>query len=134
MFKRKIEIISKIETKKGVKNTDELIEVSDGIMVARGDLGNEIKIEKIPMIQKLITKKCNKKKRFSITATEMMPSMVIRKRPSRAEVSDIVNAILEGSEALLLAEETAIGKHPFLVVETMRKIIKETEKYKEKLE
>jgi len=130
MFNKKIKIISKIETKKGVKNIDDLIKVSDGIMIARGDLGKDISFEKIPMIQKMITKKCNKKRISSITATEMMPSMTRYIRPSRAEVTDVVNAILEGSEYLLLAEETAIGKHPILAVKAMKKIIKETEKHK----
>jgi pyruvate kinase len=115
-----------------VRNVDELIKVSNGIMIARGDLGREIDIEKIPFIQKMITKKCNKRKRFSITATEMMPSMVSYKRPSRAEVSDVANAILEGSEGLLLAEETAIGKYPVLVVKTMKKIINEVKSYENK--
>jgi pyruvate kinase len=130
MFKKKIKIISKIETKKGVDNLQGLIRVSDGIMIARGDLGRDISFEKIPMIQKTITKQCNKKGIMSITATEMMPSMVNYIRPSRAEVTDVANAILEGSEALLLAEETAIGKNPVLSVKAMKKIIKETEKYK----
>jgi pyruvate kinase len=130
MFKKKIKIISKIETKKAVDNIDKLIKVSDGIMIARGDLGRAISFEKIPMIQKMITKKCNKKRIMSITATEMMPSMVKYIRPSRAEVTDVANAVLEGSEALLLAEETAIGKNPVLSVKAMKKIIKETEKHK----
>lgn len=130
MFARKIKIISKIETKKGVENIDSLIKVSDGIMIARGDLGKDISFEKIPMIQKMINKKCNKKGVMSITATEMMPSMVRYTRPSRAEVTDVTNAILEESDFLLLAEETAIGKHPLLSVKNMKKIIKETEKHK----
>jgi len=130
MFPKKIKIISKIETKKGVENIDGLIKVSDGIMIARGDLGKDISIEKIPMIQKMINKKCNKKKIISITATEMMPSMMRYIRPSRAEVTDVANAILEGSEFLMLAEETAIGKHPLLSVKMMKRIIRETEKHK----
>lgn len=130
MFSRRVKIISKIETAKGVSNIDKLIGVSDGIMIARGDLGRDVSYEKVPFIQKIIIKKCNRKKKMSITATEMMPSMVSYVRPSRAEVSDVVNAILEGSCALMLAEETAIGKHPVLVVRAMRRIIKETEKHK----
>jgi pyruvate kinase len=130
MFPKKVKIISKIETKKGVNNLDKLIKVSDGIMIARGDLGKSISFEKIPMVQKMITKKCNQKNKMSITATELMPSMITYLRPSRAEVTDIANAILEGSEALMLSEETAIGKHPILVIKTMKKIIKETEKHK----
>jgi len=122
-------IISKVETKKGVENINKLIKVSYGIMIARGDLGRNIPIEKVPAVQKEITRKCNRKNRFSVTATEIMPSMVTRVRPSRAEVSDIFNAILEGSDALLLAEETVIGNHPALVVKELRKIIKESEKY-----
>ena len=129
MFPKRIKIISKIETKKGVNNINKLIKISDGIMIARGDLGRDISFEKVPMIQKMITKKCNRKNKMSITATEMMPSMVTRVRPSRAEVTDVANAILEGSEALMLSEETAIGNHPILTVKAMRKIIKETEKH-----
>jgi len=129
MFPKRVKIISKIETKKGYNNTNKLIKVSDGIMVARGDLGRDISFEKVPMVQKIITKKCNRKNKMSITATEMMPSMVKYVRPSRAEATDVANAILEGSEALMLSEETAIGKHPILVIEAMTKIIKETEKH-----
>ena len=128
-FPKKIKIISKVETKKGYNNINKLIKVSDGIMVARGDLGRDISFEKVPMVQKSITKKCNQKNKFSITATEMMPSMVNYIRPSRAEVSDVANAILEGSKALMLSEETAIGKHPVLVIKAMAKVIKETEKH-----
>jgi len=127
MFPKKTKIISKIETKKGYDNIDKLIKISDGIMIARGDLGKDISFEKVPIVQKIITKKCNKNNKMSITATEMMPSMVKYIRPSRAEVSDVANAILEGSEALMLSEETAIGKHPILAIRAMEKIIKETE-------
>jgi pyruvate kinase len=123
------QIISKIENQKGLTNLKELLKTSDGIMIARGDLGRSIPFQKIPMIQKIITKSCNQAKKMSITATEMMPSMLKYTRPSRAETSDIANAILEGSEALMLAEETAIGKRPALAVEMMKKIIKETESH-----
>lgn len=129
MFLKRVKVISKIETKKGVSNIDRLIRVSDGVMIARGDLGHDVSFEKVPMIQKMITKKCNKKKKMSITATEMMSSMVSYIRPSRAEVSDVANAILEGSEALMLAEETAVGRHPILAVKAMIKVILETEKH-----
>lgn len=129
MFSKGVRIISKIETDKGVKNIDGLIRVSDGIMIARGDLGRDISYEKVPMVQKIITKKCNCKGKMSITATEILPSMVSYVRPSRAEVSDVANAILEGSEALMLAEETAIGRHPYLAVRAMKRIIVETEKH-----
>ncbi|MBT4257781.1 hypothetical protein HOD88_01190 [archaeon] len=130
---KRIKIISKIETRKGIENIDKLIKVSEGIMIARGDLGKNISFEKVPMVQKLITKKCNLKNKMSITATEIMPSMINYLRPSRAEVSDIANAILEGSEGLMLSEETAIGKHPVLVIKNLKKIIKETEKNQRKL-
>jgi pyruvate kinase len=129
MFSKRVKIISKIETDKGVKNVNGLIRVSDGVMIARGDLGRDISYEKVPMVQKMITKKCNRKGKMSITATEILPSMVSYVRPSRAEVSDVANAILEGSEALMLAEETAVGKHPYLAVRAMVRIIKETEKH-----
>ncbi len=122
-------MISKIENQKGVDNINKLIKVSDGIMIARGDLGKNIQFQKVPMIQKYITKKCNKAKIFSIIATEMMPSMISYVRPSRAEVADIANAILEGSEALMLSEETAIGKYPILAIKMMKTIIIETEKH-----
>lgn len=129
-FSKKVKLISKIETKKGLDNIDNLMKVSEGIMIARGDLGRNLSFEKVPIIQKLITRKCNKKNKMSITATEVMPSMINYVRPSRAEASDITNAILEGTEALMLSEETAIGKHPVLVVKNLKKIIREIEKTK----
>ncbi len=124
-----IKVIAKIENKKGIKNIDEIIKASDGVMVARGDLGKNIPFEKVPFVQKLIMKKCNKKGRLDITATEMLLSMLHSKSPSRADVSDIANAVLDGSDALMLSEETAIGDHPILCIKTMRKIIREAEKY-----
>jgi len=127
---KKVKIISKIETKKGIKNIDNLIKESDGIMVARGDLGDNISFERVPITQKLIIKKCNKKKKIVVTATEMLLSMTKSKIPERAEVSDVANAVLDGSDILMLSEETAIGKYPALAVKTMRLIIKETEKKK----
>lgn len=130
MFPKKVKIISKIETKKGLTNVDNLISVSEGIMIARGDLGRNISFEKVPITQKLITRKCNMKNKMSITATEVMPSMIRYIRPSRAEVSDIANAVLEGTEALMLSEETAIGKHPVLVIKNLKKIIREIEENK----
>ncbi len=121
-------IIAKIETKKGINNIDNLIKESDGIMVARGDLGKNIPIEKVPIFQKIIIKKCNRKRKMVITATEMLLSMTKSKVPERAEVSDVANAVLDGSDALMLSEETAIGRYPVLAVKIMNKIIKETEK------
>lgn len=130
----KIKIISKIETRKGIENIDQLIEASDGIMVARGDLGRHIPMEQVPLFQKLIIKKCNKRNTMVITATEMLLSMTRSKTPTRAEVADVVNAVLDGSNTLMLSEETAIGKYPPLAVKTMSKIITETEKWQEKKE
>jgi pyruvate kinase len=119
-------IISKIENKKALINLDQLIKVSDGIMVARGDLGKNITPERVPIFQKLIIEKCNKKRKIVITATEMLLSMVTSKIPERAEVSDVANAVLDGSDFLMLSEETAIGKHPALAISEMKKIINAT--------
>ena len=123
-----VKIISKIETMRGVRNIDGLIKESDGIMVARGDLGKNVTLEKVPILQKIIIRKCNMKRKMAITATEMLLSMTSSKVPERAEVSDVANAVLDGSNALMLSEETAIGKHPVLTVKTMNKIINETRK------
>ncbi len=131
---KSVKIISKIENQKGIDNIDSIIDVSDGIMLARGDLGKNISYEKVPIVQKLIMKKCHKKNKFDITATEMLLSMINSKTPTNAEVSDVANAILDGSDALMLSEETAIGKYPALSVKVMRKIINEIEKNRGKLE
>lgn len=133
LFDKKIKIIAKIESKKGIKNIDSLIVAADGVMVARGDLGSHISLEDVPIFQKLIIKKCNAKKKFVITATEMLLSMVDKPEPERAEVSDVANAVLDGSNAVMLSEETSIGKHPVLAVKTMAKIISETQKNKKLL-
>lgn len=125
---KNVKIISKIETQKGVNNIDSLIRESDGIMVARGDLGKNIPMERVPILQKMIIRKCNKKRKMSVTATEMLLSMMKSRIPERAEVSDVANAVLDGSNALMLSEETAIGRYPVLVVKTMRKIISETQR------
>ena len=123
-----VRIISKIENRKGIDNIDDLIRESDGIMVARGDLGDNIPMEKVPIFQKLIIRKCNRSGKMAITATEMLLSMTKSEVPERAEVSDVANAVLDGSDALMLSEETAIGVNPVLVVKTMGKIVKETQK------
>ncbi len=120
-------IIAKIENRQGIRNIDEIIEVSDGIMVARGDIGVSLPIYEIAVIQKMIIKKCNRKKRFVITATQMLESMTENLRPTRAEVTDISNAILDGSDFLMLSAETAVGKYPVEAVRMMNQIIKFTE-------
>jgi pyruvate kinase len=120
-------IIAKIENRQGIQNIDEIIEVSDGIMIARGDMGVSIPIYEIPMVQKEIIKKCNQAKKFVITATQMLESMVENLRPTRAEVTDVANAILDGSDFLMLSAETAAGKHPVEAVKMMNQIIKFTE-------
>jgi pyruvate kinase len=125
---RKLKLIAKIESENGLDHLEELIESCEGVMVARGDLGKNISFEKVPIVQKIIIKKCNKAEKFVITATEMLLSMTDSKVPERAEASDVANAVLDGTNYVMLSEETAIGKNPVLVVETMRKIIEETEK------
>ena len=120
-------IISKIESRMGIKNIDEIIEESDGIMVARGDLGVEVPLEKLPMLQKSIIRKCRQKGKFAIVATEMLASMHESPRPTRAEVSDVANAILDGTDCVMLSGETTVGKHPVESVEIMSRICKYVE-------
>ena len=125
---RKVKIISKIENKKGLKNFESILEKGDGIMIARGDLSENVPFEKIPRIQKEIIKKCKKKRKIVITATEMLLSMVNHKTPAKSEITDVANAVLDGSDMVMLSEETTIGKYPALAVKVMSKIIKESEK------
>jgi len=120
-------IIAKIENREGIKNIGQILDVSDGVMIARGDMGVSIPIYEIPFVQKKIIKRANLAKKFVITATQMLESMVENIRPTRAEVTDVANAILDGSDFLMLSAETASGGHPVGTVKMMNEIIKFTE-------
>ena len=120
-------IISKLESAKGVQRMNKIIAASDGVMVARGDMGVEIPFEKLPQIQKDIIAKSKELGKYTITATQMLESMVSNTRPTRAEISDVANAIYDGTCAIMLSGETSAGEHPVLAVETMNKIAAETE-------
>jgi pyruvate kinase len=123
-----MKIIAKIEKPEAVENIDKIIKASNGIMVARGDLGVEVPMEKLPNIQKSIIRKCIQKSKPVIVATQMMDSMINNPSPTRAEVTDVANAVLDGTDAVMLSGETATGKYPIQVVQAMNKIILEAEK------
>ncbi len=124
----KTHLIAKIEKFDAVDNIDSILEASDGIMIARGDLGIEVPYYEVPTIQKMLIKKANNCSKPVITATQMMLSMTTKESATRAEISDVANAVLDGADAVMLSEESAIGKHPVLVVETMVKTIQAAEK------
>ncbi|MBL0134629.1 MAG: pyruvate kinase [Chitinophagaceae bacterium] len=126
--KSKSKVIAKIEMPSALLDLRNIILESDGVMVARGDLGVELPVEKVPMAQRDIIRKCLHRAKPVIVATQMMESMMDRVKPNRSEITDVANAVLEGADAVMLSGETATGKHPVLVVETMRKIILEVEK------
>ncbi|MBL7153087.1 MAG: pyruvate kinase, partial [Phycisphaerae bacterium] len=116
------------ESREAIANIDGIIEAADGIMIARGDLGVAVPIYEVPIIQKQIIKKCNAAKKFVITATQMLEHMTEHARPTRAEVADVANAIIDGTDFVMLSGETAIGKFPYESVRMMNEIIKFTEK------
>ena len=124
-----MKVIFKIESTTGVQNLDSIIDVSDGIMVARGDLGVEVPLQQLPKYQKLMIEKCREKGKFVIVATEMLESMKKSARPTRAEVSDVANAVLDGTDAVMLSGETTVGKYPIEVVRYMAEICRDTEEY-----
>ncbi|MDE7163744.1 MAG: pyruvate kinase [Clostridia bacterium] len=122
-----IELIAKIESRSGVNNLDSIIDVCGGVMVARGDLGVEVPFEELPAIQKTIINKCRRRGKRSITATEMLESMIKQPRPTRAEISDVANAVYDGSSAIMLSGETAAGMYPVEAVKAMAKIAQQAE-------
>lgn len=124
-----MQIISKVESNTALDNLDDIINYSDGIMVARGDLGVEVPMKELPIIQKKIIEKCRKAGKFCIVATEMLASMYTNARPTRAEVTDIANAVLDGTDAVMLSGETTMGKYPIDAVKYMAEIVENTEKY-----
>ena len=121
-------IVAKIENREAIDNIDNIIEAADGIMIARGDMGVAIPIYEVPIVQKHIIRKCNAAGKFVITATQMLEHMTAHSRPTRAEVADVANAILDGTDYVTLSGETATGKYPYESVAMMNEIIKFTEK------
>ena len=126
-----MKIIAKIESKTGIDNLDEILDVSDGVMVARGDLGEEVSISLLPVYQKLIIKKAREHGKFCIVATEMLESMKKNSRPTRAEVTDVANAVLDGTDAVMLSGETTVGAYPVEAVKFMASITSDAEEYSE---
>ena len=124
----KCKLIAKIEDREGIENVSSILDVCDGIMVARGDMGISIPLWTVPIVQKYIIKKCKVRNKSVITATQMLESMVENPVPTRAEVSDVANAIIDGSDFVMLSAETAVGKYPQKAVSMMGNIIKFTER------
>jgi len=122
-------VIAKIESEEGLRNVESILDACDGMMVARGDLGVSIPIYKIPVVQKYLINHCNRKKKLSIIATQMLDSMIDSGQPTRAEVSDVANAILDGVDYVMLSGETAVGRYPSRSVMMMSQIVAYTEKH-----
>ncbi|UCG46519.1 MAG: pyruvate kinase [Phycisphaerales bacterium] len=121
-------LVAKVESREAIENIDGIIEAADGVMIARGDMGIAIPIYEVPMVQKAIIRKCNAAGKFVITATQMLEHMTEHSRPTRAEVTDVANAIIDGTDFVMLSAETAVGKYPYESVRMMNDIIKFTEK------
>ena len=126
--KSTIKVVAKIEKPEAINNIDEIIEVTDAVMVARGDLGVELPLHKVPVYQKLIVEKCIKNSKPVVIATQMLESMTTNISATRAEVNDVANSVIDGADAMMLSGETSIGKHPIRTIDTMRKIIRDVEK------
>ncbi len=130
--KKGVQLISKIERAIALRNIDQIIQASDAIMIARGDLGIEVPIEELPIIQKYLVKFAHWHDKPAIIATQIMTSMIKNSHPTRAEISDIANAVLDGGDMVMLSDETTIGDHPFAAVRTLKKVVSRTERYLDK--